>query len=736
MANSPLTPRAQKHADDELRSESIGKRLYDTTCQQYDRARRLRYIGGYTSLASKYSHPRGKFGTVNHGLIRGSGKSGLTPLLAPQNGTGVSKQLEEYPRKRLKGFTTTELQRMEALAPLDNRTWRHSLKNPINPIFNGRWVTEADVPKHRGAIPILGDHEGLWLMECPRIKNMMKPVLQLASRMLVNEYKLDALFHGRFESFYHPDPSQRARDNSRLQRFHSRSQQDRLSKPKAIDRDIKKVAEMLQISFYSSYEDPITLKNMHHNRVEIHLAIELAQPLLRDDLTTAELMGLRFRLATTLVHEFAHATRRAIELLNIGPASRLKDNTLTEPYYQNEPLSELGCSFSSQFWGGNNFSMMRQIYNRGGPGLPNLGFFQNSFFTSRNAGYSTSRGAPSLPPPVSAGELDPFYTYDFWVVLTSWYGGLFDQELWEVQLRSMAKDALKMGPLKYGARTVDGALAVSRISFNRAGRNIREALSLRPSSSGTPPTGQYGERDDNEDEDFEMKLPEIPVMPTPSCPRYDEIKRYLFANRDPLELALDTMRILPESTFYRYIRDHGRITISAHELRTFLHMALDNWELFFWEPFLGSGTVMRIPVGWPSRSTATISLPLTEADEDTINQLDSLMGDTEFREKLYQYTLEMWDLDIEYFRIWLLSTDGDDMWDVDPEDFEGVVVQSVAQGSSYFSLGPKGIIRFYEPDDARDIRAKYAKSMECEKESSELDYSNRYMKVVDSRRGS
>ncbi|KAH9213569.1 hypothetical protein DL95DRAFT_506071 [Leptodontidium sp. 2 PMI_412] len=452
MANSPQSPRAQKFADDERRSESIGRRLYDTTYQQYDRARRLQYISGYTSLAAKYK------------------------LIVP---------------------------------------------------------------------------------------------------------RLDALFHGRFETFDHPDPIQRVRDNNnRLQRFHPRSQQDRLNKPESIDGDIKKVAEMLQISFYSGYEDPIvglpftdtnnsaqTLKNTHHSWVEIHLAIELAQPLLRDDLTTAELMGLRFRLAITLLHEFA-------------------------------PLSELGYSFSSHFWGGNNFSMMRQIYNRGGPGLPNLGFFQNSFFTSRNAGYATSRGAPSLPQPVPAGQLDSFFTYDYW--------------------------------------------------------------------------------------------------------------KYLFANGDLLELALDTMRILPESTFYRYIRDHGGIDVSAHELRSFLHMASDNRELFIWEPFPGSGTVMRIPVGWPSRPTSTIYPPANTADEGTINQLDSLMGDAEFREKLYQHTLEMWDLDIEYFRIWLMSTDGDDMWDVDPQDFEDVVVQSVAQGSSYFTLGPKGIIRFCEPDDIEDIRAKYA----------------------------
>lgn len=257
---------------------------------------------------------------------------------------------------------------------------------------------------------------------------------------------------------------------------------------------------------------------------------------------------------------------------------------------------------------------MRQIYNRGGPGLPNLGFFQNSFFTSRNAGYATSRGAPSLPQPVPAGQLDSFFTYDCWVVPTSWYGGLFDQDLWEVQLRSKGKDALKMGPLKYGTRTVEGGSTVTRITLNQAekivqvddfediaisvaaseaqratqqgensrrskGQSIREALSLRPLSSRIAQKDQYG-NDDGDGGDFEVRVPEIPLMPTPTCPRYDEIKKYLFANRDLLELALDTMRILPESTFYRYIRDHGGIDVSAHELRSFLHMASDNRELF------------------------------------------------------------------------------------------------------------------------------------------------------------
>lgn len=94
---------------------------------------------------------------------------------------------------------------------------------------------------------------------------------------------------------------------------------------------------------------------------------------------------------------------------------------------------------------------------------------------------------------------------------------------------------------------------------------------------------------------------------------------------------------------------------------------------------------MRIPAGWPKRPVATVSPPPDPEDDGIIVQLDNLMSDTEFREKLYRYTLEMWDLDIEYFRMWLMSTDGDDMWDVKPSELEEVILECVYHGSTYFT---------------------------------------------------
>jgi hypothetical protein len=70
------------------------------------------------------------------------------------------------------------------------------------------------------------------------------------------------------------------------------------------------------------------------------------------------------------------------------------------------------------------------------------------------------------------------------------------------------------------------------------------------------------------------------LTPQYSCPRYEEIKEYLFTNRGPLQLALDTMGILSEPAFYRYIRDRGGISLTPMELREFLGYANERRELF------------------------------------------------------------------------------------------------------------------------------------------------------------
>lgn len=89
----------------------------------------------------------------------------------------------------------------------------------------------------------------------------------------------------------------------------------------------------------------------------------------------------------------------------------------------------------------------------------------------------------------------------------------------------------------------------------------------------------------------EKRVEEYPPNHLPySCPRYDEIKQWLIANRDPLHLAIDSMGILAEPAFYRYIRDRSAylkernlgvaLNVTPHEFRGFLATAQARRELF------------------------------------------------------------------------------------------------------------------------------------------------------------
>jgi hypothetical protein len=64
-----------------------------------------------------------------------------------------------------------------------------------------------------------------------------------------------------------------------------------------------------------------------------------------------------------------------------------------------------------------------------------------------------------------------------------------------------------------------------------------------------------------------------PLIPTPYpeskvCPMFDYIQDYLFRNR--LQLALDTMRMLPENLMYHYILENGGLNIGVSMWRSFL----------------------------------------------------------------------------------------------------------------------------------------------------------------------
>ncbi|KAG4027309.1 hypothetical protein MFRU_031g00570 [Monilinia fructicola] len=700
MADVQSTIKEQA-VDDEARS--IGRISYDTTGQLLSPIEQSRYTSGWTPLAKKYSRPLGKFASVDHRILGDGGKSGLTPrehttTLGKNKRKNRSEKtpvdLEIYQRKRFNGFTNLDLDSIQALAALDTNVIHQNLENPIHPCFAlERWVVESQMPKHKGAIPILGREEGFWIANNPVVWRMLKPCLRLATLMLHHECKyswLDALLNGRSEAV--PNSPK----GLKLQRFFSRRHGERINhcSPEIIERTIQDLTSRVVLGFHSGYEDvatglprsrtsrnAITRNHTVYDRIEVLISIELAQPLLRIDLTDAEKMGNRLRVATTLVHEFA-------------------------------------------IWGGQPTSLITQVYNRGGPGLPNLGIVKTSWFTDKNKSYQTSRKAPPLNRKPRRGRIDTFHTYDYWPVPTSWYGTLFTEEFWG-NVRKFGPEAKKMKIETFGMRFLSDDHPDARTRIDDGRMNIGggwpyEAPQTRgktkrfriKSKIASTLTQQANDDDIRENHDPLDYLNARPPIVTYSCPRWDDITGYLFDHRGPLELALDSMGVLSEPAFFRYIRDHGGITLTPMEFRGFLGVANEREELFLWEPFPGFGIVKRIATGWPpptpGPNSISLPTPIGEPDQEDMETLDNLMSDQEVQEALYEYCGEGRDLDIETFRRWLVYRFDAEEFNGEnaTEEFRDIIWETVREGGAYFTLGPKDIVRFIYPvEDIREEKA-------------------------------
>jgi len=112
----------------------------------------------------------------------------------------------------------------------------------------------------------------------------------------------------------------------------------------------------------------------------------------------------------------------------------------------------------------------------------------------------------------------------------------------------------------------------------------RRSMRARQIEDATVRRRRNGDEHDSDSDLVEYDAAEISSMKPPEvtyhCPRWDEITSYLFNNRGPLELALDTMGTIPVPSFYRYIRDRGGISLTPLEFRNFLGVASAKGELF------------------------------------------------------------------------------------------------------------------------------------------------------------
>ncbi|CZS90034.1 hypothetical protein WAI453_002987 [Rhynchosporium graminicola] len=483
------------------------------------------------------------------------------------------------------------------------------------------------------------------------------------------------------------------------------------------------------------------------------------------DLTGAEIFAKQFEICITIIHELAHA---AWVYLGRTNTTRL----MIEPYYQDEPLIELGFSFTAQIFGGSTRDPSRMFRSRGGPGLPPFVAFRENWFTEdslqygSNGGYRRPSSGTQLP-----GKFDPFTVKSRLVIPTQFYGTIMTQEMWDQKVRSYGLKALEIGPLKYGLRfdrgslerimttdpesndlvttikTFDGILHGSisigdPVSVQQIvlAETIRLMKSLRISealsdSNSVPSSASSAQDDTRQDLTFnpEDRIKTVPEYPeiyigssqfTQQCPRFEEIKAFLIANRAEQKLALDTMGILPEGTFYRYISRFKGITVTQRELKAFLSQCFEKKELFIWDPFPSPGMVMRVAAGWPDTPLYTkrrqLFNPFYQSDKRSLNLLSRPLRDNvRVRESLYVESGEMRDMSYLGFGTILdtsmidtgsnLTIDDRDYLLSDLNRLQDLIIISAGApdgtGLSTFVLGPDHIIRFTYPIE--QYRDKY-----------------------------
>ncbi|KAL2067941.1 hypothetical protein VTL71DRAFT_16039 [Oculimacula yallundae] len=766
LAPPPLSDEAKKKLSDD--ASRIGAIRYDVTAQTLPAARRGTLLTNYTKLAVKYGHPRGiSKPREDHSLFKYTGKSGKTPvrpnsdLIAHEGVKKRARVTEQYQRMQNWGFTADELLRLGALPASDERPMVSDLNNTLYPAFmRSQWLTEMMMPKHTGAIPVLGDDvNGLWLAENPRIWAILVPCLQLASRIWVNQCEdswLSTLFHGECK------PTPEDLNETRLYcRSLTQVQNDLAATKNAAD----EMSQYVTLGIHSGHDlSGLPGKQTNHSGRTVSLdprtnkiilcgvVSYLPPPSVLKTTTLLSNFGRttqRFHVAEVIIHEFAHAAHHVKIRRNGG--------IVKEPFFGDEPLAELGYSFENHIFGGAKIKFGNGDDARGGPGLPSGGIGRYDHFTGFGVNYKSDKD-PYFPKPVAPGMLDPFYVRDIWPINTEWAANLFKEDFWNTKVLQSASAALKMGPLKYGVRSHINKtnLAVAGLSQNilldgtgaelglfgtdyhvktgaagddievqnlRAARNvetarIRNVLNILDYPQPGPPAlpnnavnlEYYAFNPFTPETNRKLVDAEPPSLPY-TCPRYDIIRQWLVNNRDPFQLAIDTMYIHEESSFYRYIRDHsqyltqsgigGAITLTPHELRGFLFETQRRKELFVYEPFPAPGVLLKIAKGWPPRAqpytfpSVTLSAKLSALAED----FEQTIEFDDFMEMYYTRIGEVRDVDIAEFQfMWnkLSTEDDEEDWDITLAEFEEVLRYVAANGKSsdVLTFGPKGVIRF------------------------------------------
>ncbi|CZR58456.1 uncharacterized protein PAC_08348 [Phialocephala subalpina] len=565
-----------------------------------------------TTLAQRDTHPTGE----KHKILAGTGKSGLTPI--PPNERDRNEDLDIYQKSLFWGFSTQDIESVGGFAPSYFSLIR--LSNPINPVFHqNKWLSEKfnDVSFLR----LPGNLDGYWQAHDPRVWDILQPVLRLASNFLENHdlvFWWSIVIDRRYKSIEDgipdecsgnklirvraPLPGRNASPGVRSSGFKEEFDEILKGVNFAIGSGRTELSSGLPHGI-SGFLSAQHRAGYWGGRGTIMIAVENLEPLLRDNLTPSERLVDEFRIAASLLHEVAHGVWSMLCERHGRPKN-------PEPYFENQCLAELGFSLEQAVLGGvgrplTSISNIKPFTDD--TGFSAAGIFHHAWPNAFFANYLNVTGLPLAP------TLNPlprnWYFRDSWILPVAYYDSLNHEDFWTVHARSYS-DAIKMGPKFLGCRH-DRQNRGTHSMLSRTDITSRELKPLKLSMSPDELSATNFENDRRTRakqireaaEDARRRLvrrgaaqfqnlinaPSAGTANNPpteydsvSSPRYEEIRRYLLANRRQGRLCLDTMHFdMPENTLLNHIILLGGLQLTVDEWRDFLRIAaLERNELF------------------------------------------------------------------------------------------------------------------------------------------------------------
>lgn len=304
-------------------------------------------------------------------------QSGLTPndLSFPSLLPQKTLPNEAYQRRGLYGFTTEELARKDCL-PIRELKPGNLQNGIIDLLKRENWEMRARKPRFtyhsRTSLYKMKNGKGYWTMANDEAWDVMKPCLILASKMIMSAHTIpwfDALLNG---------PRTLIHDSRKDLNDMAKLGWDDLTafypvvgfSPDAADpaprlvllTKLQKVMKC-QFGFMDADESPVnpalapapkcyalttwndTFMTRSNNpnkewRVFIWFDYNMVEPLLRNDINSADRMMVQWHVANSILHELIRALFEAQDL----PAPSLYNHEL---FFREEPIAELGFSFEA-----------------------------------------------------------------------------------------------------------------------------------------------------------------------------------------------------------------------------------------------------------------------------------------------------------------------------------------------------------------------------------------------------